>query len=213
MEFRAFVELVRSKITEKLSTEILSRFLSEKLGDTVAFDCKTCLLLLDKVLGKEVIPEVDLKAVVGPPIIAIGAPVETYFPPVASQLNARLVIPEHAEVANAIGAITGSIIETVEVLIDPIYSPAGIQCYTVHSPVEKVDFDDLNSAAAYARGTAEKLAREKAIQAGAGQQVEVRVERDDQTAAEGYGGSDFLLASSIKATAFGKPNVFSDTGS
>ena len=147
---------------------------------------------------------------VKPPIIAIGAPVGTYFPPVASRLYAQLVIPEHAEVANAVGAITGSIIETVEVLVDPIYSPAGIECYTVHSPVEKVDFDDLKSATAYAETMAERLARERALHAGAGQQMEIRIEKTDQTAAEGYGGSDFLLASSIKATAVSKPNVFAD---
>jgi len=212
MECAAFVELVRGKITKKLSTEILSRFLSEKLGDTVGFDCGTCSLLLDKMLGENVIPEVGLAVTIGPPIIAIGAPVGTYFPSVASQLNAQLVIPEHAEVANAVGAITGSIIETVEVLIDPIYSAAGIECYTVHSPIEKVDFDDLSSAASYARSTAEKLAREKAIHAGAGRQIEIQIEKNDQTAAEGYGGSAFLLASSIKATAVGKPDVFSDAG-
>ncbi|MFC1718625.1 hypothetical protein ACFL6S_33545, partial [Candidatus Poribacteria bacterium] len=210
MESGAFIELVRSKITEKLSTEILSRFLSEKLGDTVTFDCGTCSLLLDKLLGEAVIPEIDLKLTVKPPIIAIGAPVGTYFPSVASQLNGQLVIPEHAEVANAVGAITGSIIETVEVLIDPIYSAAGIQCYTVHSPAEKMDFDDLKSATVYAESTAERLAKEKAIHAGAGPQMEIRIEKTDQTAAEGYGGSDFLLASSIKATAVSKPNVFSD---
>jgi N-methylhydantoinase A/oxoprolinase/acetone carboxylase beta subunit len=156
------------------------------------------------------IPELDLKTSIRPPIIAIGAPVGTYFPPVASQLGAQLVIPEHAEVANAIGAITGSIIETVEVLIDPIYSPAGIKCYTVHSPVEKVDFDDLNSAAAYAEEVAKRLAEERAIHAGAGQQIEIQIERSDQkaTAAEGHRRSEFLLASYIKATAIGKPDIF-----
>ena len=210
MESEAFIELVRSRITEKLSTEILSRFLSETLGDTVTFDCGTCSLLLDKILGATVIPEIDFRLTVKLPSIAIGAPVATYFPSVASQLNGQLVIPEHAEVANAVGAITGSIVETVEVLIDPIYSPAGIQCYTVHSPAEKVDFDDLKSATVYAEDIAERLAKERAIHAGAGQQVEVRIEKTDQTAAEGYGGSDFLLASSIKATAVSKPNVFSD---
>jgi N-methylhydantoinase A/oxoprolinase/acetone carboxylase beta subunit len=214
MGLGAFTELIRNKVTEKLSMEILLKFVSEEMGDTVKFDCKICSLLLDKIVNKELIPELELKATIKPPIIAIGAPVGTYFPPVASKLNAQLVIPEHAEVANAIGAITGSIVETAEVLIDPIYSPAGIECYTVHSPVEKVDFDDLNSAATYAESMAKRLARERATQAGAGQQIEIRIERSDQTAtaAEGYGESDFLLASRIKATAIGKPNVFSDSG-
>jgi len=213
MGLGAFIQLVRSKVTEKLSTEIISKFVSEEIGDIMEFDCKICTLLLGKILGKELIPELELKAAIKPPIVAIGAPVGTYFPPVASKLNAQLVIPEHAEVANAIGAITGSIVETVEILIDPIYSPAGVECYTVHSPVEKVDFDDLDSATAYAENMAKRLAKERAIQAGASQQIEIRVERSDQiaTAAEGYGKSDFLLASRIKAAAIGKPDVFSES--
>jgi N-methylhydantoinase A/oxoprolinase/acetone carboxylase beta subunit len=135
------------------------------------------------------------------PIIAIGAPVSSYFPSVASQLGAELIIPEHAEVANAIGAITGSIIETVDVLIDPIYSPAGLVCYTVHTPIDKVDFPDLQSAVTYAEKTAQNLARERALRAGAGKQLDVRIQRVDETAtpAEGYGNASFLLSSQIKA--------------
>jgi N-methylhydantoinase A/oxoprolinase/acetone carboxylase beta subunit len=211
MDIEGCIKLIRDKVTEKLSTEILSKFISEETGDALEPDCKTCSVLLSKVLGKEMIPDLDLKVALKSPIIAIGAPVGVYFPPVASQLNSQLVIPEHAEVANAVGAITGSIIESVEVLIDPIYSPAGIKCYTIHSPVEKVDFDDLNSAIAYAENLAARLAKEKANQAGASQHIEIRIEKTDQTAkaAERYGESDFLLASRIIATAIGKPDALS----
>ena len=75
----------------------------------------------------------------------------------------------------------------------------------------KVDFDSLNDAKIYAENTARKLAKEKAARAGAGQQVEIKIERSDQTAsaAEGYGESNFLLASRVKAAAIGKPDVFS----
>jgi N-methylhydantoinase A/oxoprolinase/acetone carboxylase beta subunit len=211
MDSEGCIKLIRGKVTEKLSTEILAKFISEETGDALEPDCKTCSVLLDKVLGKDMIPDLDLKVALKSPIIAIGAPVGAYFPPVASQLNAQLVIPEHAEVANAVGAITGSIIESVEVLIDPIYSPAGIKCYTIHSPVEKVDFDDLKSAIAYAENVAAKLAKEKANQAGASQHIEIRIEKIDQTAkaAERYGGSDLLLASRIRATVIGKPDALS----
>ncbi len=211
MDIQDCIQLTRDKVTEKLSTEILSRFISEETDDPLNPDCRICSVLLDKVLGKEVIPDLDMEVALKSPIIAIGAPVGAYFPPVASQLNAQLVIPEHAEVANAVGAITGSIIESVEVLIDPIYSPAGIKCYTVHSPVEKIDFDDLKSAVTYAESLAARLARERANQAGASQHIEIRIEKTDQTAkaAERYGESDFLLASRIRATAIGKPDVLS----
>jgi len=210
MGFKAFIDMVRNKVTERLSTEILSKFVSEEMGNAVVFDCKVCSLLLNKILGKNLMPELDLKMAVKMPIIAIGAPVRTYFPAVASRLGAELVVPEHAEVANAIGAITGSIIETVEILIDPIYTPAGIDHYAVHTPMEKADFGNLKDAVAYAKSMAEKLSREKAIRAGASQQIEIRVEKSDQiaTAIEGYGESNFLLESRIKAVAISKPDIF-----
>lgn len=209
----ACIKLVKERVTEKLSTEIFSRFISEELGDTALLECKTCAFFLSKILGKELVPELEFNTSVRMPIIAIGAPVGAYFPPVASMLKAQLIIPEHAEVANAIGAITGSIIETVEVLIEPVYTPAGIAGYTVHSPNEKADFDGLEEAKIYAENMAWGLAKEKAVRAGANEQLEVRIEKSNQTAtaAEGHigGESEFLLSSLIKATAIGKPNVFS----
>src|SRR5690242_1382430 len=38
------------------------------------------------------------------PLVAIGAPVASYYPDVAERLNTRLVIPPNAGVTNAVGA-------------------------------------------------------------------------------------------------------------
>ena len=45
------------------------------------------------------------------PLVAIGAPVAAYLPQTAASLHTELVIPHHAEVANAVGAVSGSIIQ------------------------------------------------------------------------------------------------------
>jgi len=203
-----FIVAVKSKVIDKLSTEILSKIISEEFNVSADFNSKTCSILLEKVLGKSILPELELKPSIKIPIIAIGAPVNAYFPSVASQLGAELIVPEHAEVANAIGAITGSIIETVEILIDPIYSAAGLVCYTVHTPEEKIDFPDLTGASKYAINTAKKLAKEKAIRAGAGKQVEVKVDRLDDIATPADG-SSLLLSCHVKAIAIGKPDTLS----
>ncbi len=210
IRYDEFISSMKERVIDKLSTEILSKVISDEIDTVVDFDSKLCSILLEKILGKSIIPDLELKTSLKMPIIAIGAPVSSYFPKVASQLGAELIIPEHAEVANAIGAITGSIIETVDVLIDPIYSPAGLVCYTVHTPIEAVDFKDIQSAIAYAEKIAENLAREKAIKAGAGNQLDIRIQRTDETAtpAEGYGNTSFLLSSHIRAIAIGKPDIF-----
>ncbi|MGQ9609669.1 MAG: hydantoinase/oxoprolinase N-terminal domain-containing protein [bacterium] len=212
MDVNGFIKLVKGMVVDKLSTEIISKILSDEIQKSISFDCDVSLILMNKILGKDILPSIDLKTSIRMPIIAIGAPVVTYFPLVAKQLGAELVLPEHTEVANAVGAITGSIIESVEILIDPIYSPSGLVCYTVHTPEKKIDFKDLNSANSYAIDIAKRLAEEKALRAGAGKQLEIHIEKDDQIAkaAEGYGDTNFLLSSTIKATAIGKPNIFSE---
>ncbi len=52
-------------------------------------------------------------------LVGLGAPVRTYFPELARGIRARLSIPQHAEIANAIGAVAGSIMQTVRVRISP----------------------------------------------------------------------------------------------
>jgi len=138
------------------------------------------------------------------PLIAIGAPVEAYFPKVASMLGTELVIPEHAEVANAVGAITGTIVETVEVTLTPVYAPFGIDHFTVHTPIDKRDFRELKEATAYSRRIAEQLAVQKATRAGA-EEVEVELNVIDRKGAVAQGhGDDVFLGSTIRATAVGK---------
>jgi len=60
------------------------------------------------------------------PIVAIGAPVEAYLPAVGDLLKTKVIIPEHSEVACAIGAATGKVNEKITVLIKPGYK--------VHAP-------------------------------------------------------------------------------
>ena len=81
------------------------------------------------------------------PIIGIGAPVSAWLPEVAAKLNTDLVIPDHAEVANAVGAATGKIMETVKVLIKPGEKDG---TYLVHAPWERKYFEDLQEAIDYA---------------------------------------------------------------
>lgn len=64
------------------------------------------------------------------PLIAIGAPVQAYLPEVAKKLGLKLNIPPNAEIANAIGAASGNVVELVQVLIQP----DGDERFYVHAP-------------------------------------------------------------------------------
>ena len=66
------------------------------------------------------------------PIVAIGAPVKSYLPAVGEILNTEVIIPEHSEVANAIGAAVGKVSERVTVIIKPgfkVHAPWGYETF------------------------------------------------------------------------------------
>jgi N-methylhydantoinase A/oxoprolinase/acetone carboxylase beta subunit len=138
------------------------------------------------------------------PLVAIGAPVDTYFPEVARSLHCELVVPQHAEVANAVGAVVGSIMQTVRVLITP---QEGGEVFRVHCEDGVHDFTDLEEAAIFALQAAKDRAAELARSAGA-VAATVSAERRDQNAMAA--GEQFFVQSLITATATGRPHLAHD---
>lgn len=133
------------------------------------------------------------------PLIGLGAPVRTYFPELARGIQARLYIPEHAEIANAIGAVAGSIIQTVKVRISPQKAGA---LFRVHDQKGVRDFSDLEEAAAFAREQAGKHAKELAEKAGACS-VNLDIDRRDHKVIAC--GQEIFLECEITAVAAGRP--------
>lgn len=135
----------------------------------------------------------------GYPLVAVGAPVSTYYPTLASRLNTQLHIPPYAEVANAVGAAVGGIKHTLRVLITPL----GKKKFRVHLPTGIQDFPDLEAAAAYATEQAGQLAIEHIRRSGA-QDIRLQTQRQDRTAPSNSGEKVFL-ESEIRVTATGRP--------
>lgn len=143
--------------------------------------------------------EVDIFPRVRRPIVGIGAPASAYLPAVARRLGTAAFIPREAPWANAVGAITSSVTEVIEILI---HQNAGGR-YAMFSPKEKREFDDLNSAKTYACALAQQMAL-SLVRASGAQDAVVSVKADDSWASIGEG--DCLhVRSRIVATATGKP--------
>ena len=134
-------------------------------------------------------------------LVAIGAPAATYYPAVAERLNARLVIPRHAEVSNAVGAVAGGVTQTVKALIT---APEEGR-YRVHVPSGVQEFAELEEAAECAEREARALAETRAREAGA-REVRVEAQRHDRIA-RGKDGSEVFVESEISATALGRPRL------
>lgn len=134
------------------------------------------------------------------PIVALGAPVAAWLPGVCRNLKAKLLIPEHAEVANAVGAAVGQIIVTAEALIRPDQHHTG---YLVHAAWENRWFECLPDAQVWAIQTSQEAARAKAAASGSTNcTVTCRVTPTQITLTNGE--TKFIQAK-IAATAIGSP--------
>ena len=165
------------------------------------------MYFVNKALNPQVGRGFDCLFTMRMPVIGIGAPVRAWLPEMAAKLHTSLVIPEHAEVANAIGAATGKIMEIVKVLIKPGIDGSG---FILHAPWIRLEFDDLESASAYALSEAKKRASDEAERAGA-KNYELVVHQEHVYANSGMIENDIYVESRIEVTAVGRPEWEKET--
>jgi len=109
------------------------------------------------------------------PIVFIGAPAHAYTADLQRFVDIQVSVPEYNEVANAVGAITGAIRESVAILIRPCEGE-GFVAYTAQ---QRLLFESLDDAKRQSAELAGELVREKARRAGA-QYVNVHVSVKDK---------------------------------
>ncbi len=152
--------------------------------------------------------DIEFSAKVNLPVIAVGAPVSAYFPPVIKKLNTRLVIPQDADVANAAGTVNGKVVERLKVLIKPGESSG----FYVYTPQERRMFMDFDKAVEFAVDSGKDIACKRAEKAGASD-IEIVVERNDRyTTISAYADAEetdtknkLFIESIIDISAIGNP--------
>lgn len=130
-----FVSLCLEKMTQSLALAILQAIAS-KQGYALDINAPNFRFFLEPFL-KPANQNLDIQVPIrlNYPVVAIGAPVTAYLPAAGDLLQTRVMIPEHSEVANAIGAAMGKVSEKVIVLIRPgytIHAPWGLEKYLVY---------------------------------------------------------------------------------
>jgi N-methylhydantoinase A/oxoprolinase/acetone carboxylase beta subunit len=194
-------------VSQRAATALISKVLSDESHLPQWEQEPTAALLLARALGDGGGEEQGLACdlTLRYPVVAIGAPVEAYMPRVAQQLNTRLIIPPHAEVANAVGAVAGGVVQRQRVLITPLEAGSRY-AVRLHLPDGVQDFHEVETAVAYAQKRMEDWMADLARQVGAAQ-VEVQMAREDRTVQVKSGWGDQLyLGSELIFTAAGRPS-------
>ncbi|MCP4284776.1 MAG: hydantoinase/oxoprolinase family protein, partial [Gammaproteobacteria bacterium] len=131
------------------------------------------------------------------PIVAVGAPAASYYQDVAKSMFIGLHLPEHGDVANAFGAVMGSVIQRAQVTVTQ--PQHGIFCL-FHNDQPKT-FESLDAARQEARDIVVRIAQQKALEAGAIDPT-VTLEYDDVHVKDEIDG-ELFLESTVIATAIG----------
>ncbi len=177
---------VHELIVHRLAVELLKKQLAEKVNPEDVDSSPVAARLVQNWLdgGND---DYRVRMTLRYPIIGIGAPVHNYLPEAARLLGTDAIIPTHADVANAIGAITSQVCVQVKLEISPTeegrYSVLGLP----DAPI----FDDFHKAHLHAIKELQRLARQRAIQAGTAE-TRIEISIHDQIAPVADGSMIFL---------------------
>ncbi len=114
-------------------------------------------------------PQLETRFRLRYPIIGIGAPAGFFLRDVAQALHTELLLPEHHPVANALGAIAGTVMVVEEILVYPRLSSSGLEMlgYYVQTSDERVEFQEADDALTHARALSQERALGAALRSGA----------------------------------------------
>ena len=134
--------MIIDQLTDQTATCLLEAAFGEDprfAGEDPAVLARQSLLLAG--LGQHRGP-VELSARLGVPVIGLGASAPYYYGAVGARLGAEMILPEHAGVANAIGAVVGQVSQRSTGLV----SSPGVGRFTVHLPDGPEHFSNRDAA-------------------------------------------------------------------
>ena len=197
-------ERVVSGVSDRVTTALVSKVLNDEVGLPDWEHEPSSSALLARALGNVIQSDLGCAFKLNKPIVAIGAPVEAYLPRVAEQLHTELIIPDHADVANAVGAVAGGVVQQIEATLRPLSDDHHVR---LHLPDAVFDFPSVEDGVAFAQRVVPVQLETLARNAGA-DQVQVQMIRVDQNApTQGGWGEPIYLGTELTFTAVGRPSL------
>ena len=134
------------------------------------------------------------------PVIGLGASASTYYPAVGTRLGCEMILPEHAGVANAIGAVVGRVTMREA---GTVTSPSEGK-YRVHLVGGPEDFGDAETALTRLEDVL-RLDAVAAAEAAGAADITVNITRDVRVA--GVEGREVFVEAEVSVEASGRPRV------
>ncbi len=136
----------------------------------------------------------------GLPVIGLGASAASYYGPVGTRLGTRMIVPEHADVANAIGAVVGQVRMQAE---GSVTSP-GPGRFVAHLADGPQSFQDQDAALTALEAELRADATARAGQAGV---MAPRLGMESDIKQAEIEGQPMFISATLRVTASGRPRI------
>ncbi len=113
------------------------------------------------------------------PLIGVGAPIHVFLPRVAALLGTRAAIPEHAGVANAVGAAASRVIAHCELIVKAEYAGAEFIGFVLYEDGKEYRFAEQEEAVAFGREVIERMIRRRAKLLGIGDDPKISIAEEE----------------------------------
>lgn len=154
------VDELKRDMIRRFALVVFKRLLDESINPEGLEDCEVCQELVGNMFGEKQ-QGYHLRLRMRKPIVGIGAPVHLFLADAASLLGAEFILPEHADVANAVGAVTSKVV---------VRRKAEIRAYRGVFRIEGLpgarQFNDFEQAKNWAESNLARLVRETARASG-----------------------------------------------
>jgi N-methylhydantoinase A/oxoprolinase/acetone carboxylase beta subunit len=200
MDIADMAQLLLDMGIERLTLELLKRQLDEETDPEALHACPVCQTLIKNLLSggtDQYAVHIDLKR----PVVGIGAPIHFFLPKATEALGAKAILPQDADVANAIGAITSNVVVRRHVRIIPNQDGG----FLIEGLAGAKHFQKFEEADIFAREEVARLVRDLAWSAGTSSRVvELKTEDQIPTTADG---KEIFMGRIIRAKLTGQPDI------
>ena len=143
---------------------------------------------------------VSMSLNLGVPVIGLGASAPSYYGAVGERLNTRMILPEHAGVANAIGAVVGQVAMRAS---GTVTSP-GPGIFVAHLGAGPQQFGGRDEAIAALTSELQADATARARAAGV---EEIRIKAESEVREVEIEGQPMFIEAAVRVTAQGRPRI------